>query len=220
MLEMTTKKRKKSYNPIKTLSNYARVNMRDCVVSSVVDLQELVDSRTGSNFVPRTLVYNRIKRKDVRLDVVAAKVLKLHRHNWDVHMAILCRKDNEYYLAEQDGFRCETPVILEELNDYLADTMIDHFQACGGNGLTMLWVASPNDLGTITIDEVLYPLWKYDVLRHIHTHNESTNEDKILVPSFETFDEYVYWFSHQQEYIDEFYQHNGHKPDEEDVESL
>lgn len=195
-------KPRKKYNARMQFEALVRTTFTNCIVTSVVDVDELLE-KDGSKYTARTCIYNRRKQTEERLTRTIAMGLKQHRHQWDVHTAILCRDEqNKYYFSHEYGFRCETPVLLEELNDHLADTMVDNFQSCGGDALTMVWVASPNDLGNISLEDVLYPLWRYNVLQHLCTLSEqSSNTAQFLAPSFSHFSDYAEWFTKQDEYI-------------------
>lgn len=193
---------------IKRMRRMASYDLKDLMICNVVDLKELVGDR--QTLIPRSLVYNRKKGAIVGVTPLQERALKSERWKWNIHSGIICRKqDGEVYLDREENIFTQTEVRLTEMNDYVTDTLSDHFLKCNPmHRLTMFWVATPYDMGDVPVEAVLAPVWKFNVLGNLLTQYEMEYPDHVAVHySAKSLAEFVNWFISQREYQQRLGQH-------------
>lgn len=189
--------RKVRNNPIKRIQHLQGSILKGLLVCNVID-------RVDGKMIARTVVYDRLHEKIVSLFPEQNHALKTVRWNWDVKVAIICRKqDGEVYITRDEGIYTQTPVLLTELNDWVAETLTDKFKQCNPNhALTMVWVAAPYDDGDVLdLRALLSPVWFYGVLGNMLTAYEREHEShKVLHFMTDKFDTFMHWFNNQNVY--------------------
>lgn len=176
-------------------------DLRDLIICCCIDRVE----KDGQDVnVPRTVVYNRKLKRIISITKLQEVALKTERWRWDIHTGILCRKqDGEVYLTREEGVFTETEVLLQEMNDWVADTLCENFQKANTlHGLTMCWIATPYDSGdSLPLEAMLAPVWQYNVLAKLQTKWEIDHpENVILTFKAATLDAFCEWFVDQPRY--------------------
>lgn len=194
----------KMYSKANAIRSNAKILLQDVLVCNCIDLAELNGDR---QMTPRTLTYNKRTGKAVALTTDQAYALKYYRWNWDIKVAILCRKqDGEVYITRDEGVYAQTEVKLEELNGWLTETLIEKWKATNPmHALSMLWYATPYDNGyDIDLQAMLCPVWYYQVLGNMLTQWEMSNADtKVYHYRAKTLDGFMRWFKNQKLYRDD-----------------
>lgn len=193
---------KKNDANVKRLRRMASYDLKDLVVCNVVGRKEIDGDR--SEMIPRTLVFNR-KTNKVKpfVSSLQERVLVTERWRWNIHSGVICRKpDGEVYIDKEQNIFTKTEVLLTEMNDYIANELIDAWQKANSlNALTMFWIASPYDMGDPPLRAVLAPLWKFNVLGNMLTQYEREQEDLVVVHyRADTLEEFVDWFLFQDKH--------------------
>ena len=196
---------KKNDANVKRLRRMASYDLKDLVVCNVVDRKEIDGDR--SEMIPRTLVFNR-KTNKVKpfVSSLQERVLVTERWRWNIHSGVICRKpDGEVYIDKEQNIFTKTEVLLTEMNDYIANELIDAWQKANSlNALTMFWIATPYDMGDPPLRAVLAPLWKFNVLGNMLTQYEREQEDLVVVHyRSDTLEEFEHWFLFQNKYKEE-----------------
>lgn len=185
---------------LKRFKVQASYELKHLMVCNVVDRGELIGD---SRLKPRTLTYDNKLKKIVPITKTQEVMLKGERWKWEVHSGVICRNPNgEVYLDKEHNFVCKQNYLLSELNDIIADTLMDHFEKANPlHRLTMFWVASPFEKAEIETKAVLAPVWQFNVLGNMLTQWEQENEEHIAVHyRADNLDEFVYWFHNQGKY--------------------
>ena len=191
---------------VKRMRTQASYDLQDLMICNVVDLQEI----TGENrLVPRSLVFNRKLKKIVGVTPLQERAMKTERWRWNIYSGIVCRtQTGKVYLdREEDGFT-KGEYLLRELNDYVTDTLTDHFQQANPmQRLTMFWVATPydmskcEDIGGVLLDAILAPIWKFNVLGNMLTQYEQEYPDvKVVHYVTSKLSDFVEWYLSQDKY--------------------
>lgn len=192
------------YKRLKVMAGY---DLKHLMVCNVVDRDELSGDK---RLIPRTLTYDNKLKKIVPITKTQEVMLKGERWKWEVHCGVICRNpDGEVYLDKEYNFLCKHNYLLSELNDIIADTLMDHFEKANPlHRLTMFWVASPFEKAEIQTRAVLAPVWHFNVLGNMLTQWEQENEDHIAVHyRAENLDAFMDWFHHQGKYRAELKEH-------------
>lgn len=188
------------HNRSKRMHNLLSADLKNLLVCSVVDKTEIDGQRDLS---PRTLVYSTKLKKPVAITKMQEYALKGDRWRWEVQCGVICRNPNgEVYIDKEVNFLSKEPYLLTELNEVIADTLLDSFDKANHlHRLTMFWVAAPIEQEEFTLDAVLCPLWKFNVLGNMLTQWEQENEDHIVVHyRSDKLEEFVNWFVQQGKY--------------------
>lgn len=198
----------RKHDTVKRLRTMAAYDLKNLMVCNVVDRVE-IESEGRSKLLPRTCVYDRKLKRVVPITRLQERALNTERWLWNIQMGIVCRRqDGEVYLDKDINVQLYTEVLLTEMNDYVADNLIELWGTVNPlHALTMYWVASPYRMSeddAIPLEAVLAPIWFYDVLGNMLTRYEQENENaQAMHYRTNNFTEYVIWFVSQQSYRNE-----------------
>lgn len=183
----------------KRMRRMAQADLKHLIVCSGVDIAEGEgDGKPVS--VPRGVVFNRKTCSIVEPTRLQALALSSQRWRWNIHTAIVCRKqDGEVYLWRDDNIFTETEVLLSEMNDYVTDTLCDRWEECNPlHRLTMVWIAAPYDMGDVPLEALLAPLHHFNILAHSSTQYEREHPDHVvMVYHAATLQAYAEWWTSQ-----------------------
>ena len=190
----------------KRMRTQAYYDLNDLMVCNVVDLQEITGEQ---RLVPRSLVFNRKLKKIVGVTSLQEVAMKTERWRWNIYTGVVCRtQTGKVYLdREQDAFTTNE-YLLKELNDYVTDTLTEHFQQSNPmHRLTMFWVATPYDMskcgniGDVLLDAILAPIWRFNVLGNMLTQYEQEYPDvKVVHYVTNKLSDFVEWYMSQDKY--------------------
>lgn len=175
--------------------------LKNLVVCNAIDKPD-----PNEKLKPRTLTYHRGLKKACSVSYQQEWALKKLRWKWDVHLVIITRDEKGIVkLNDVGGVWVKEPIYLEELNEYIVETLSDAFTEMNneGHALTMAWLATPYDNGEygFTTEQVLAPLWAYNVLGNMLTAYETDHEDhNVMHYKTDDFADYVEWFKNQEQH--------------------
>lgn len=198
-------------NHAERIKRYLASEIKDLMVCNVVGTSEVKGDR--NEMVPRTCVYSMSRRNVTSITKQQAVALKEHRWAWNIQFGIVCRKpDGEVYLDKEENAQLFTEVLLQEMNDFVTEKLMELWQSCNPlNALTMYWVATPyiieNRGVDVPLEAVLTPLWAFNVLGSVLTQYEQDNKDcKVLHYRTDSLDEFVKWYLSQNKYREDLKQ--------------
>lgn len=200
----TSKNRRKNGKVVRSDRNkrmrvQAAYDLKNLVISNCVDRQELEGGRTGLR--PRTVVYDRKSQQTTAITKLQEVALKTERWKWNIHSGVICRNpDGEVYLDKEENIFTQTEVTLSELNDYIAESLVERFEKANPNHkLTTFWVASPYDMGDVPLRAVLAPFHVYNVLGSMLTKYETDKiEHQVVHFKADTLADFEQWFIGQR----------------------
>lgn len=184
-------------NRAKRMRTMAGYDLKNLAVCNVVDREEL----DGSNkMIPRSLVFDSKLRRIVEITRLQEVALKSERWRWEVHYGVICRNpDGTVYIDKDVNFICKCEYLLTELNDEITERLLEAFERANHlHRLTMFWVACPIEQEKITLEQVLAPVWQFNVLGNMLTQWEDENTDHVVVHyRTDKWSEFTGWFIDQ-----------------------
>lgn len=188
-------------NHVERMRANALRDLQDLYICSVVSRDEVESEKFHS--IAKTVVYNHKLGDITRVSKLQEVALKKERWHWNIHLGVLCRKQNgDVYIDKEIEVYTHTQVLLSEMNDWVAETLCEQFeQANSLHRLTMFWVATPYDMPTVPLKAVLSPVWKFNVLGQLLTKYEQDTPDHVAIHYVaKTLDNFVDWYLNQGKY--------------------
>lgn len=173
-------------------------DLNGLIIINIVDRAE-IDGQSKS--VPRSLVWDTKKGKEVAITKLQEHALKKERWNWDVYTAIVVREDGIVSLTSEDGFISNTPCLQTELSGDLVDKIVDDFDRVGDNALTMIWAMTPYAMPLeLDLKMIVYSLFRWNVLGNMLTKREIDEDIPVVHYRAEKFDDFFHWYENQVRY--------------------